>query len=104
MFDLLNQTITLYTKSALNEFGHETYGAGSSVQCRFQKKTRTKILPNNEVVTTEAVVYLMGSVTVEQGDKVTYNGVDYKVFSKSEAIDGEGNIHNIKLELTKWQQ
>jgi len=103
---MFNQTITLYNKSALDKFGRETYSASSSVKCRFQKKTITRLFPTGTTAETkviEAIVYLPSDTTINIGDKVTYSSVDYKVFGRYDAVDGSGATNHIKVELTKWQ-
>jgi len=99
---LLNQTITLYTKSTKDKFGRESYGSGVQHKCRFQLKTKTRVLPNQEIVAIVAVVYLRPDVSIDKGDKVTYNGTDYRVYTVNEAVDGPGNVDHRRLELTEW--
>jgi len=103
---LLNQTITLYNKSALDKFGRETYAASSSVKCRFQRKTITRLVPTGSTAETkviEAIVYLPSNTTINIGDKLTYGSVDYKVFGRYDAIDGAGATNHIRVEVTKWE-
>lgn len=102
--DLLNQTITLYTKSSIDAYGRQQVGIGVDYPARVQEKTEAKLLPNGETVNIDAVVYLKPTVTVNHGDKITYSGNDYKVFSRNKAVDGSGETHHIKLEITKWQE
>ena len=101
--NLLNQSITIYSKSGLDKFGRESFGSGSSAKARFQAKTVTRLLPNQETVTIEGFMWVLPSVTIARGDKVVFGGNSYKVFARYEGIDGAGNTHHIKLELTKWQ-
>lgn len=100
---LLNQTITIASKSGYNAYGRETIGASTSVKSRFQKQTKQKLLPNGSLVTIEAIVYVPSDTTVAIDDKVTYNSVDYKVYGIYAAIDGSGDTHHLKLELVKWK-
>lgn len=100
---LLNQTITLYSKSGYNAYGRENVGSGTSVQSRFQKQTKQKLLPNGSLITIEAVVYVPADTTVAVDDKVTYGSVDYKVYAIYAAVDGVGTTNHLKLELTKWK-
>ncbi|MBU1110785.1 hypothetical protein KKB83_04155 [Patescibacteria group bacterium] len=97
-----NQTITVATKTANNRYGRATFGTGTDQNARFQKKNKEKLLPNGQLVTIEAIVYCKGSLSININDKITYGSDNYKVYSKSEAIDGEGNINHLKLELIKW--
>jgi hypothetical protein len=100
---LLNQTITLFTKSGLDKYGKETYGSSVSTKARVQVTTKTRLLPNGQTKTILAVAYVAPSTTINVGDKVTYGGIDYKVFGRYDAVDGEGETNHIKVELTKWE-
>jgi len=102
--DLLKQTVTLYTQSTIDAYGRQQVGAGVSHYARVQETTKAKLLPNGETITILAIVYLKSTVSVNHGDKITYSGTDYKVFSKDTSIDGNGNVHHIKLEIVKWQE
>lgn len=99
---LLNQTITLYSKSGYNAYGRETVGSGTNYQCRFQKTTKTILLPTGQTIQLVAIVYLAGEPTVAINDKVTYSDHDYKVAGIYTATDGQGNTNNTRLQLVEW--
>lgn len=102
---LMNQTITLYAKTGLDKYGRESYSTSSTVKCRFQRKSSTRMVPTGataEVKVIEAIVYLPADTTINIGDKVTYESVNYKVFGRYDAVDGSGGTNHIKVELTKW--
>ena len=103
LLGLMNQTITKYAKSSYNSEGREVVGSGSSVKCRFQKRTVRRLLPNNSVVTIDAVVYMPGDTSISNDDKVSFESVNYKVFAVYEAVDGAGVKNHLKCELIKWQ-
>ena len=100
---LLNQQITLASKSGYNAYGRETVGTSATVQARFQKKTIQRLLPNGSLITILATAYVPSDTTVVVDDKVTHDSVDYKVFAINTAVDGSGNTNHYKLELIKWQ-
>lgn len=100
--NLFNQTITLYSKSSYDAYGREVVGAGASVNCRFQHKTKQRLLPDGSLKTIHAIAYIPGGTTIAEDDRVTYGSDTYKVFSINNAVDGSGNINHIKLELIKW--
>lgn len=102
LLGLLNQTITIASKSSYNNEGREVVGAGTSVKCRFQQTTKRRLLPNGSLQTIDGIVYVPGDTSVNTDDKVTFNSVTYKVFSKYAAVDGSGNTDHYKLELIKW--
>lgn len=100
---LLNQQITIASKTGYNAYGRETVGTGATVQARFQKKTKQKLLPNGSVIVIEAICYVPSDTTIVVDDKITYGGVDYKVFGIYQAVDGSGDTNHLKLELIKWK-
>lgn len=100
---LLNQTITLASKSGYDKYGRETVATGASIKARFQKTTKQKLAPNGALVTIDAIVYVPSDTTVVVDDKITYGGVDYKVYGIYAAVDGSGGTHHLKLEVIKWK-
>lgn len=100
---LLNQTITITSKTGYNAYGRETTSGATSVQARFQKQTKQRLLPNGSLILIEAICYVPSDTTVAIDDKVTFGGVDYKVYGIYTAVDGTGNTNHLKLELTKWR-
>ncbi len=103
LLGLLNQEITLYAKTGYNKEGREAVGSGSTVNARVQLVSKRRLLPNNSLVIVSAIVYVPATTSINTDDKVTYGGVDYKVFSRTDAVGGNGAIDHIKLELIKWQ-
>ena len=106
---LLNQTITIYTKTGYSNDGRETVGSGTSVRSRFQAVSKRTLLPRNQanstgsVVEIDAIAYVPADTTVENDYKVTYSGNNYKVVNKYAVPGQSGATHHIKLELAKWQ-
>lgn len=99
---LLNQTISVYPKSGYDAYGRETVGSATSYTGRVQEVTKSRLLPNGQTVVIDAIVYLQGESSIMTNDRVDYDGTRYKVYGRSLAIDGQGNINNTKLELVKW--
>lgn len=99
---LLNQDITVYSKTARDRYGKETFGSGTSVKARFQHVRKSKVLATNEVLTIDAIVFLEGDVSIEMNDKISYGGINYKVVGRNSSVDGQGNVHHYELELQKW--
>lgn len=100
---LLNQAITLATKSGYDRYGRETVSTSTTVKARFQRKNIHKHLANGSIITVEAVAYVPADTTIAIDDKVTYGGVDYKVYGIYTAVDGTGNTNHLSLELIKWK-
>ena len=102
LIGLLNQTLTIYAKSSYNSEGREVVGSGNTVKARFQQTTKRKLMPNGSLLTIDAIAYVAGDTSINTDDKVSFGGVNYKVFGKYAAVDGPGNTQHIKLELVKW--
>lgn len=100
---LLNQQITIANMSSYNAYGREVVGASTTVQARFQKSNKQKLLPNGSLITIEAIVYVPSGTTVAIDAKVTFGSDDYKVYGIYTAVDGTGRTNHLKLELTKWK-
>lgn len=100
---MLNQQIIIASKTGYNAYGRETVTGSTVVQARFQKTNKQLLLPNGSLLTIEAVVYVPSDTVVVVDDKVTYGGVDYKVYGIYTAIDGTGKINHLKLDLCKWK-
>lgn len=97
---LFNQTILIYGRTSYNAQGREVLGASVSVKGRIQPKRKTIFLPNQEVIVLAAIAYVPSDTTVNIGDRLTYAGINYKVYNKYPVPDGQGNTNHIKLELT----
>ncbi|MFA5768362.1 MAG: hypothetical protein WC871_02340 [Bacteroidales bacterium] len=100
---LLNQKLTLYTKTGYDDYGREAVGSGTTVNCRFQKTTIRRLLDNGSLILIEAECWVPPDTTISVDDKVVFGSESYKVFNKYEAITGNGGTHHIKVELIKWQ-
>lgn len=100
---LLNQQITIASKTGYNAYGRETVSTETTVQSRFQKQTKQRLLPNGSVIVIEAICYVPSDTTVVVDDKISFGSVDYKVFGIYSAVDGSGDTDHLKLELIKWK-
>lgn len=101
---LLNQTITIYNASGRNAYGRLSMGSGANTSARFQAHQKRILLPNGEMQTIEATAYVLPSVSVTEGDKVAYNGKNYKVIAKYATPDGDGVTNHLRLELVQWSE
>ena len=101
---LLNQTITLYSKSGYDRDGREEVGSGTDHTARVQRTSKAKLMPNGEQVTIMAICYVKPTLTINEDDRVTYDGEEYKVFGVYTAVEGTGNTNHKKVELIRWQE
>lgn len=100
---LLNQTITIKAKTGLNRYGRETVGAAITVSARFQSTTKTILLATGDSITLDGYIDVGASTVVATNDRITYNGNDYRVHSRKEAIGRNGHVHHITLGVALWQ-
>lgn len=99
-----NQIMTVYPKASYNRYGRVVTTTGTEENCRFQKGTRSVLMPNGQTKVIEGIIYTKAGLSVNINDRIDYAGDKYQVFSKSEPVDGSGNVNHLKLELTKWQE
>jgi hypothetical protein len=100
---LLNQTITIYSRTSYNAQGREVLSSGTTAVARVEAKSKNRMSPTGAIVTIAATAYVLPTVTIEIDDKIAVGTANYKVFAKYPVPDGQGNINHIKLELLKWQ-
>lgn len=100
---LLQQSATIYPKSGYNKFGRDQSGSGVTVKCRFQNTTKTKLMPNQQVIILDGIMYFDGSVSINTEDRIVFGGVSYKAFSVNGSINGRGTQKITKVEVQKWQ-
>lgn len=105
---LLGQNLTIYNTASKDRYGREQVGSGTSVNARFQKTSKPTFEYSGRgsrevqyVIT--GIAYVKSDTTVNEGDKVTYDSINYRVHAISKVVDGTGNVHHKRLELTKWQ-
>lgn len=104
LLGLLNQTITIYSKTGYNRQGRETVGSGTSVSARVQPTTKRRLLDNGSIQLIDLIAYVPSTTTVATDDRVDFSSNKFKVFSRYEAIDGNGQTNHIKLELIRWRE
>lgn len=102
MSSLLNQSVVFTPRSGFDSYGRATDGIAQTLACRFENKTRTRQLPNDQIVELVAKAWINGDPGIVTDDKITVSGIDYRVHSVDGQIDGAGNVHHTTLELAKW--
>lgn len=101
---LQRQSVIIYNKTSLDKYGRETVGSGTVYNARVNLKDRNKMAANNEIKTINGNVILPPNATVNINDRLDYNGVKYKIFSKNVAVGGGGQVHHITVEIIRWQE
>jgi len=99
---LLNQEITLTSKSGYGRKGRPTFSGAVAVKSRFEAKTKRILQPDGSVLSIDAIVIVPKGTTVVTDDKVTYDSNDYKVVDVFKVPDGTGNTNHKELRLVKW--
>lgn len=102
---LLNQIVTHYPESSFDRYGAEVDSVtGTQYKARVQLVTKTRLLPNGQVVQTDVLCDVVGDPSIARGDRLDYLAVKYRVYTKKQAIDGIGNVHHTRFELQKWSK
>lgn len=100
---LLNQTITLSSHTSYDEYGSTQFGTAVSYNARVQLKREEIKLENDQVVELLGRVFLPATATIAINDKLSFNGIDYKVVNIEPKIVGNGSTHHLEVDITKWQ-
>lgn len=102
--NLLNQTVTAYPKTGLDDYGRTKTNGSVDYPARVTEVTRRILLPNGETVTIDALVIIDSNPDVDVEDRLDYNGTKYKVAGKKVAIDGQGETHHITFQCMKYKE
>lgn len=98
-----NQTGTLKNRTGYDQYAKEIQTAGTSIACRFQETTKTRLLPDGSVEAIDAYAFFDPSTTIVAGDHFIFNSIDYRVLSNNLVVDGKGLAHHSEVRLQKWQ-
>lgn len=98
---LLNQTVTLTTRSGTNKYGEASFGAGVSSKARVQVENKIVKGPQGEDIGTDALIFLPGAATLEHGDKITHDGITYRAILVSKVADGGGSRHHYEVRVQR---
>lgn len=101
--DFFNQIGSLKGRTGYDQYGKETQGVASSVACRFQNTTKTRLLANGSVEPIDAYAFFDPSISINPGDHFVFNSVDYRVLDIRQIVDGRGLAHHSEVSLSKWQ-
>jgi len=93
----MNQSITLKTKTATNEYGDDTY-TESTVKGRFEYKRRSVMSKDGEIIIASAMVYL--TTAIQPDDMLSFGGVDFYVVAISSVADLFGSISHYEVVVT----
>lgn len=100
--NLLNQDIVIYTKGALDGYGKPTFGSGASYKARFEQQNTTIATVQNDREPIDGKVFVMPECVVGIGDKLTYDGEDYRVMRRSKNVVGSGVLSHQELLVQLW--
>lgn len=80
----LNQTVSLARRTGSDAYGSPAWAAGTTVKARVQQRKRMVRNEAGEQVVSDLQVFLAPTVTVGEGDRITYSGGTYQVLAVSE--------------------
>lgn len=99
-FELMSDTVTISTRTTMNNYGEPSFAAGTSRRARVVEKQGMVRDASNQTVhfTHVAWVHSTGN-TVAVDDRVSLDGVNYLVVKAVERYpDGDG-AHHVKMML-----
>ena len=99
---LMSQTVTIARRSSRDRYGKSTFGAAVSSPARFELSEKRRLLPNGDLVIIAGRVFLPADVSVDTDDRLTYDSVNYRVFSVDTIAGGSGKTHHLELDVTRW--
>lgn len=100
---LLNQSITIENPTGSRDLhGKRAFGASSSVSARFERTNKTIVTAEREREPIHGIVFVAPGTTVAIGSKVTYDGEDYRVMTRSDIVVGSGSTHHLELMVQLW--
>lgn len=101
--ELLNQTVSVYERVSYNRYGKATFDTPSTYSARVEQKLKRRLDPRGEVVTTNAKIIFDGSPNITTESKITYGDITYRPVFINQAVDGDGNVHHLSVEVSLWQ-
>lgn len=99
---LLNQSLTKYIKTGYSADGRVSFSASSTIKARIEPKQKRVLQPDGSILVSDAVAMVLPDVSINTDDKLSYNGVDYKVIDIFEVPGETGDTHHKELKLQKW--
>ena len=100
---LLNQTITLYQTQTIDEYGRVANTVGTDYNARFERVHKNILQADGNTLTIDGIVYINPGVAIENDDKITYGGNDYKVVAVDTVVGKLGSVHHYELKVVKWR-
>lgn len=100
---LLNQTGHLETETGVTDrHGKPTFAAGANINIRFEQTSKIIATATKEREPIDGIVFVKPNQTVDIGDKLTYNEVEYRVMRVSPIVVGNGTVHHKELLVQRW--
>jgi hypothetical protein len=106
---LLNQTVTIYNNSGRTAYGRPSFSTATASRARVQRQNKQVQSysvqgDKSQVVISNIMLILPPTVTIAVDDKVTYSSIDYKVLNVYQAVDGQGNVNHLEVDVIKWHE
>lgn len=98
----LHQTVSHYPRTSYDGYGRETETTATDYLARVVLMTKRLMLPNGEFMTVDASCVVLDDPAIAIDDRIDYLGVKYRVHGIKKAVDGQGNVHHITMQLVKW--
>jgi len=80
----LTQSAQLIKKTGVNAYSKPTYATAIDIKCRVDEKIKIIKNTQGDAIQIDATAFVDKGVDIDNDDKFTYNGRNYKVFQTSE--------------------
>ena len=98
----LNQFATLYARTGVNSYGEPSYGAGTTIRCRWQDVAQNLIDAQGQDFVSRSVIYV--GAQAKAGDRIAYgSGASFadaheiKVVNTSPSLDARESLIKVAV-------
>ncbi len=100
---LLNQTISVKNPtSTRDKHGNLGLGSATSISARFERTNKIIVTKDREREPIHGIAAIGPNDTVEIGAQITYDGDQYRVMTKADAVNRDGSIHHVEVMTQLW--
>jgi len=89
----LTQSAQLIKKTGTDAYSKPTYATAVNIKCRVDEKIKIIKNTQGDTIQIDATAFIEPSVDIDNDDKFTYNGRNYKVFQTSAKDFINSNSH-----------
>ena len=101
---LMNQTITVFAKGAVNKYGRApAEGSGTEHKARVDLRTKTRHDAQGNLVTLAGMITTGPEVALTQGQRVDFDGQKFEVVHTYPVAGGNGKLHHMEADIVEYR-